>query len=504
MKVHPDMKLVSVLALSAVPLLLHGATAGFEDSTAYLIREGGTSSIFTDYEAETFTLTANNGGKAVIAIDAMLGSQVGALRNLYFSSEGPTDTGFPYFNFWVTDGNGNYAFVAINMLYPSGGGDDLPVYFQMTSPGGMDRQYFQSLQVRVYGTNTGDLSWIYPDAVQQSKFGSWAQALWKSNDSQLIDPVTVSDIAHLQIISPFIENQHVPGIPNPPEWPYAGTGEPQLAEGLYIVAGDTSASNTGSFVIGDLYLEYDEAATTQASGGATVTPQQISTGDSGGEVEVDGGYFATALTQVLSGGSVSVSNGAILQTSVIAVDMDGALEILGSSTVEANEGIIAGELSLGEDGTLIGGNGGLLLMGNINGSGTLSNLGIMGHVSVGNSPGHMNFEGVIFESGSSIFMEIEGAEPGQFDTIYADETTDFSGANLTIIFSNYIPGWEETFQLFTGDADLSVFNSITTPDGWVLDTATGVLHAVPEPRTVGTLLGIMALGFALYTRRNRK
>lgn len=480
-----------------------GATAGFENAEAFVIREGGTTSVSTNEVEESFSLTANSGGKAVIAIDAMSGSQVGALRNLSFSSEGPTDTGFPYFNFWVSDGDGNYAFVAINTLNSSGGGDDKPVYDQQVSSGGMDRQYFQSLQIRVYGTDTGDFSWMAPDVVQQSKHGSWTQALWKSNDAQSIDPVTVADIAHLQILSPFTGNEHLPSISSPDEWTFAGTGEPQLAQGLYLVTGDTTASNTGSFVINDLSLEYDAAAGTQSSGGATVSTQSISTGDAGGAVEIEGGYYATATTQVESEGAVSVTNSGILQTSVISIDIDSALNISGSSTVEADGGTIDGTVDLGDDGTLIGGNSGVVINGFVGGSGTLANVSVAGYVSVGSSPGHMNFEGVTFESGSTLFMEIEGSEPGQFDTVTADTETDFSGADLAIVFVDYVANEGESFQLFFGDADLTVFNSIDTPEGWFLDTETGYLYAIPEPRVVGVLLGMIAFGFVLFTRRSR-
>jgi hypothetical protein len=494
---------ISAMLLTGLASLI-GATAGFQDSEAFVIREGGTTAVSTNYVEESFSLTANSGGKAVIAIDAMSGSQVGALRNLSFASEGSTDQGFPYFNFWVSDGGGNYAFVAINALNAGGGGEDMPVYHQQVAPGGMDRQSFQSLQVRVYGTNAADLSWIAPDVVQGSKFGSWTQALWKSNDAQSIDPITVGDIAHLQILSPFAGNEHLPSIGNPPEWTFAGTGEPQLGQGLYLVTGDTSASNTGSFVISDLSLEYDAAAATETTGGASVSTQSISTGGDGGAVEIGGGYYATASTQVESGGTVAVTDSGILKTNVISIDVDSNLSLSGSSVVEADGGNIDGAVDLGDEGKLVGGNSGLVLNGFIGGSGTLANLSVTGDVSVGSSPGHMNFEGVTFESGSTLFMEIEGADAGQFDTVTADDQTDFSGAHLTILFVNYEADVSESFQLFFGSADLSAFNTIDTPDGWFLNTETGYLQVVPEPRVAALLLGLFAFGFAFFTRRSRR
>ncbi len=494
--------IATVITSLIVTTSLYGATAGFDDTSANIIRTGGTTSLSTDLENETYTVEANGGGKVAIGFEGISGSQVGSLSGLKFSSVGSTSEGFPYVNFWVTDGT-NYAFVALNEVYSNGGMQDGPVYEQAVSEPGIDRNYFQSLQIRLYGTNTSDIDWVY-DGATRNKFnaGSWGE-LWKSSDTGVVDPVTVADIAHLTFASPFTsENANIPSVSSPAAWTYAGTGDPQQPEAFYVVVGDTTASNTGDFIIGDLELNYEAAAQNSTSGGATADSTSVGTGT--GTVNVGGsgsGYFATDSTEVDDAGTLEVSASSTFQTKTINTGVLGTIVLVDESEIEAEGGDIAGTLELGTTGKLKGGNDGLLLSGNVNGSGTLQNLTITGDVSVGNSPGVQNYEGVIFGAESSILLEIEGTDPSEYDRIIADGDTDFSGADLSIVFSeSFTPEDTDTFDLFTGDA-LLIFNSIITPEGWTFNPENGQL-VIPEPGTLPLLLGVGSL--LLIVRRRQR
>ena len=141
----------------------------------------------------------------------------------------------------MTDGTpGHYALVGVDVV--SGlGQDDFPVYTQMISAGGMDASYFDNLGVRVYATNTSDLNWLYPGAVEKSKGGGWSQSLWKSGNVNTSDPIRVSDLGNLYFGSPFTSTT-VPGVAGNSQWSYVGTGDPQMPQSFILMCGDTSAN----------------------------------------------------------------------------------------------------------------------------------------------------------------------------------------------------------------------------------------------------------------------
>ena len=486
--------------LTIIPPSLFAATADFSDTTAYITRQSGdqVATVISDSENETYTVTANGGGKVSIGFDALIGNQVGTLANFKFTSEGSITHGYPYMNFWVTDG-ANYAMVTLNEVDENGTKLETPVYEQLTSAEGVSRDYFQSLQVRVYATDYTNLDWLYQGAIE-NKYTNYWHDLWKSDTPGLIDPVTVADIAHLTFASPFdAETSNLPSVSSPEAWPYAGTGEPQLEEAFYVVVGDTSGNNTGSFVLGGFDLQYDSAAQNTTTGSATASTTNVDTGT--GTVSIGGngtGYYATDNTDVEDEGTLEVTSGSTFQTKTINTGILGTITLVEDSKLTAEGGEIAGTLALGTSGAVEGGSEDLVLSGDVNGSGTLKNLTITGNVSVGNSPGVQNYEGVIFGAGATILMEIEGTDPSEYDRIIADLNTDFSGADLTIVFSaGFTPEDTDIFDLFSGDAELD-FASIVTPEGWTLDDEGRLV--VPEPSTFALALGLAGL-LAAYRRR---
>ncbi|MGB0415183.1 MAG: hypothetical protein ACPGJU_12130, partial [Coraliomargarita sp.] len=156
----------------------------------------------------------------------------------------------------------------------------------------------------------------------------------------------------------------------------------------------------------------------------------------------------------------------------------------------------------GDAGSIAGdaGNGGLVVFGNVGGTGSVSDTTIYGNVSVGNSPGSMTFTDVDLGN-SNIFMEIDGTELGQYDTLYVNGDSNLTSASLFVAFgSDFTPLLSDSWQLIGGDGDPDSFGMISPPDGWSL-TSSGMLVAVPESSSLPLGLGLCAL--ALISRRRR-
>ncbi|MGZ0707865.1 beta strand repeat-containing protein [Coraliomargarita sp. W4R53] len=223
----------------------------------------------------------------------------------------------------------------------------------------------------------------------------------------------------------------------------------------------------------------------------------------GGTLNVDDGASVTVLNDVtLGAGSIGFdSNGGRLDLGggkLNVASMDTALALNANASITGH-GSIYGDINLATGGTISGDKTGITVFGEISGSGTLSNLTLYGSLDIGNSPGEMNLEGVTLGPGTEVTMEIMGTEAGEFDILIGDGDTDVSGANLSIIFSAYVPTGIDTWQLISGDMDPLSFANISTPEGWELDSD-GYLSAVPEPSSFALIFGSLALLVAAQRR----
>jgi len=257
----------SMIAVVGVVLVLLGvtssgafaATAGFSDFSEYVIRNG-TSGVYTtsashDDLAQSFTITAVGGGKVAIGTSAMNGLKVSDWQNFSFTNSvtGISGGEIVYPNAWITDGEGNYAFLAMHYSVGAAQNDD-PVYDAMVSSGGI-ADVFDVIGLRVYATGP-DVDWIYSGAVKMSKAGSWTTALWKTSDAEVYDPIRLADIGDLLFGSPFTSTT-VPGISGNSEYTLAGTGDPQMPHTFYLMAGDTSGSvENYDYTLTNLALTY--------------------------------------------------------------------------------------------------------------------------------------------------------------------------------------------------------------------------------------------------------
>ena len=229
----------------------------------------------------------------------------------------------------------------------------------------------------------------------------------------------------------------------------------------------------------------------------------------GGTITIGNGASVTVLDNVsLGAGSIgfSAAGGTIaLGGGVFNVaSMDTAMALNANAGI-TGYGTIYGGVNLGtsgDAGSIAGdaANGGLVIFGNVSGTGSVADATIYGNVSVGNSPGSMTFTDVDLGN-SNIFMEIDGTELGQYDTLYVNGDSNLTSASLFVAFgSDFNPLLSDSWQLIGGDGDPDSFGMISPPDGWSL-TSSGMLVAVPEPSSLPFVLGLCAL--ALISRRRR-
>jgi hypothetical protein len=229
----------------------------------------------------------------------------------------------------------------------------------------------------------------------------------------------------------------------------------------------------------------------------------------GGTITIDNGASVTVLDNVsLGAGSIgfSAAGGTIALTGGVfnVASMDTAVALNANAGI-TGYGTIYGGVNLGtsgDAGSIAGdaGNGGLVIFGNVGGTGSVSDTTIYGNVSVGNSPGSMTFTDVDLGN-SNIFMEIDGTELGQYDTLNVNGGSNLTSASLIVAFgSDFTPSLSDSWQLIGGDGDPDSFGSISPPDGWSL-TSSGMLIAVPESSSLPVVLGLCAL--ALISRRRR-
>ena len=266
-------------------------------------------------------------------------------------------------------------------------------------------------------------------------------------------------------------------------WPGAHT----LSAGSNIILSGYSARwEPSSLTVGDgASLTLDGATLHLAPGSVANFSSPIIFGARGGRMELDHALLIHAAKPLALSDVYVVGSGEI---------------VVGSAGINLG--------STGHPGTLAGTSQAdrLLVYGNLSGSGTVRNTTVFGNVTVGNSPGQMMLENVLLGSGSTLVMEIAGADPGQFDRLILGPGVDLGSCPVDITFAGgFAPDPASTFDLFeaAGGGDLLAAlgpATIHTPTDWVLDRSTGVVGFVPEPAT----LALLALGGLVALLRRRR
>lgn len=230
----------------------------------------------------------------------------------------------------------------------------------------------------------------------------------------------------------------------------------------------------------------------------------------GGTINVSNGASVTVMANVslgagainfgTAGGSISLSGGVFNVAS-----MDNALSLNANASI-TGYGTIYGGINLGatgDEGFIDGdaANGGMLIYGDISGSGSISDASVFGNISIGNSPGNLTLQNVDLGN-SKILLEIEGSNAGEFDTLQIDSLSDVSGATLSIVFLDSLSvNTTDSWNLVSGGVDLFAFDTLNTPEGWSIDE-TGTFYAVPEQASTTTFISIIAVCLLFIHRRS--
>jgi hypothetical protein len=223
----------------------------------------------------------------------------------------------------------------------------------------------------------------------------------------------------------------------------------------------------------------------------------VSSGGSLSGTTLDGGLLQVgtfdAANLTITSGTLQLSDGTLSMGSGGPFSINGNTSLTGAGTVSASVDLNGGSV-VGEVEPFLS-RYGIAFSSNVTGSGTLTNVTLLGQLDVGNGGGAVTMVDSAFAAGSSLLLEIAGTAEGQYDTFSANAASDVSGGDLVISFSDgFTPTVGDRWTLFSGGFDSASFASITLPE----DTALSgyEIVAIPEPSAffMTSLVGMLAVG----------
>ena len=177
-----------------------------------------------------------------------------------------------------------------------------------------------------------------------------------------------------------------------------------------------------------------------------------------GSVQVDTGGNLLVTADSFTAAGVNMQGGTVHAESVV-LDLEEMGNISG-------HGHLFGNVNLGPLGTVAGSGSGLLLHGDVSGSGSISNATIDGNIDVGNSIGHLTLTDVVLGSDDTmVTVEIGGADPSLYDTITLAGDTTLAGYLDVEFINEFVPETGDVFDILDFEpANLSgLFNSVNLP-----------------------------------------
>lgn len=333
---------------------------------------------------------------------------------------------------------------------------------------------------------------------------------------------------------------------------------------------NTTITGSGALIVtGSGQLTLPGADTLSSSGGITVAQGTLATplgiSHAGGAIAVAGGATFTAgglVKRAVTGtGTVTASSELIIGTSTQsgqfnqggAPGIGGTLNIGGNTVVilSADAAILGSQTNLGPGGSLLlnsaqlgnpasvdatkvlTATGDAMISGNfinngvvngptgsgqeltftqfVKGAGsTTGNVEYQASYRPSNSPDAVSVQNVLFDSTSTLIMELDGTTPGTgYDQLDISGMATLNGALDVELLNGFSLSDGESFELFNGTTTGS-FEQITLPalsSGLSWDTSNlytdGTISVVPEPSTLA-LLGVGVIGLVGLAWRRRK
>ncbi len=199
-------------------------------------------------------------------------------------------------------------------------------------------------------------------------------------------------------------------------------------------------------------------------------------------------------TSLGASGSLTTLNGAQLGNAT-SLDNTKVLTATGNAAVNGNfvnNGVVNGPTGSGQE---------LTFTQFVKGAGsTTGNIEYAGSYQVGNSPNVVSAQNVLFDTTSSLIMELAGTTPGSgYDQLDISGQATLNGALDVELLDGFMPSAGQSFDILSGPTT-GVFSQISLPalnNGLHWNTsnlyASGTISVVPEPSTLA-LLGAGVLG----------
>jgi T5SS/PEP-CTERM-associated repeat protein/autotransporter-associated beta strand protein len=214
---------------------------------------------------------------------------------------------------------------------------------------------------------------------------------------------------------------------------------------------------------------------------ATGDDSFMSEGTGTGVVEIgNGGLLDVGSVLAVRGqGSILLDNG------TIRMGESGEMSVAGPNASLQGEGVVEGNLLVGNLATIAGTGSGIVVEGTLTGNGVVENLTV-GGVRVASQFGRMILNNVGFANDAVITVAINGASDAN-GLLDWDSNTSLAGTHLEVSIETFITNPDWAAQILPAGVNYG-FASVTVPEGWSFDdgllSVSGDLPPPPPPAIV--------------------